>query len=491
MKIKSIVFFLFIASFISVKAQEYAFHKLGVIKVDNAVKGYYFLISEEKSRKIKEFTLEIFDPNLVSTAKVTFTVHPDFVVKKNMPMTHPSMVQFLQNISFVDNFLMIQVYKMKEFDVIESKIYIIDVLKNSICTTFENSDAAYEYFLVSGGCIIRRMGLTDMEAVDINKKVLWKSSIKGDEFKNMSFFHNGKNAISKFNTDLFKVSVSKSGGKDKGYFEDLRLFDIKTGKEVFKFDRAPGEAVNYIPEFIQQVADGNYVVTGSYKVIEEKGKEAPENGLFFQKLSKEGKVIISKKYSYNEYMKKCMPAKKADRLNMDLVRFKGILYNDNKISLILNNTGFSYYSMRLKEKAPVLENDKAGDVAANGLCSFEVDQNLELIKWNTLNNRMETPEYKDDQKLTEYFFEEPVINKADHSMVLNAIVMNSKNFKDKTKFVSVKLSNSKIIGTDEIEVNQDATWVDFIDAKPGYILIAEYYEKEKKLDKRLEKLTYQ
>ncbi len=489
MKIKIIVFVLFIINLTAYKAQEYSFHALGDIKVDNTVKGYYFLISEEKSRKVKEFTLEIFNPDMVSTAKVTFTVHPDFVVKKNMPMTHPSMVQFLQNISFVDNFMMLQVYKMKELDVVESKLYVIDILKNSIVATID-ANAQY-YFLVSGGVIIRANGPT-LERIDNNNHVLWSTIIKDDEYKSVGPFHNGRNAISKFNSDLFKVSVSKSGGKEKGVFEDLRLLDVKTGKEVFKFAGISGEAINYTPEYIQQIADGNYVVTGSYKAFVEKGKDNPDNGLFFHKLNKEGKVLASKKYSYNDYIKKCMPAKKADRLSMDHVRYKGILYSNNKIGLILCNTGFSYFSMRLKEKAPVFANDKAADVATNGLCLFEVDDNLEFVKWNTLNGRMETPEYKsDDQKLTEYFFGEPVINKSDNSMTLNAVVLNSKSFKDKTKFVSVKLANSKITGTDEIEVNQDATWVDFIDAKPGYILIAEYYEKEKRLDKRLEKLSYQ
>lgn len=61
----------------------------------------------------------------------------------------------------------------------------------------------------------------------------------------------------------------------------------------------------------------------------------------------------------------------------------------------------------------------------------------------------------------------------------------------KPTLVSMFYGTDKSNKSDQIEISENATWTEFYPAKAGYIVIVEYYEKEKRLEQRIEKFNYQ
>ena len=56
-------------------------------------------------------------------------------------------------------------------------------------------------------------------------------------------------------------------------------------------------------------------------------------------------------------------------------------------------------------------------------------------------------------------------------------------------FGTINYSDSKLT-TDKVKFSSKATWHRVYPGKPGYVMIMEYFRKEKKLDFRMEKVNF-
>jgi hypothetical protein len=476
-------------SFIIANAQEFILHKYGIIKENDNLNGYYFLKSEQKSRKEREFTLELYDSNLSPVTNITFTSAPQYTVNE---------------ILFSDNAIFVRETKQIREEKFIGNVSIID-LKAKTIKGFElpNEDVQNcTYFFLPGNTIIRCKQVyknffwnSCLESVDMNNVIKWTMCLPDEEFEKASMYP----GIRVINETEGLIQVSKTGGKVKGYFSDYRLINFKTGKLIRKFDSESSSADSkYTPSLIKPLADGGYVIAGVYKPGEKLSKDDPEaknkEGLYLQRYDKTGNITMTKKFTFNEYFKKALPAKKADKLNMDYLRIKELVFTNNKIKVIIagGTIGFSYLAFRVQEKALYIDGDKAYDIVGNGLFSFDVDKEFNFLSWNTLNNRINDPAFKsENQKFVVFDYDSPVYNKEKDALIVNAYVPKNKMFGDgKGRLVSLLIKDSQPVKADEFPVNDEATIVDFFEAKPGYIMVFEYFEKEKKMTKRLEKLTY-
>ncbi len=151
----------------------------GVLNYQSNIKGYYFIYSKEKSRKINEFTVELTDENLVSTGKVVFEEEMFYNTKQKNIMKQP---QFDENIVFKDNTLFIMLYKVLDNGKYFKKIVLVNVPDKTLINETEllGSDLDCEYTLFSGSRLVK-FSKTKAEGYDYLMRPKWSFDIASKE----------------------------------------------------------------------------------------------------------------------------------------------------------------------------------------------------------------------------------------------------------------------------------------------------------------------
>ncbi len=108
----------------------------------------------------------------------------------------------------------------------------------------------------------------------------------------------------------------------------------------------------------------------------------------------------------------------------------------------------------------------------------------------SLANLYAIREKAEELKKYGYFDYEFSSSDAKRQLFLFAYKEISEGKDKKRSYTLVSVANGKISATDKIEVSNTQSKIFINRAKPGYILLMEYFEKEKKLDMRLEKINY-
>jgi hypothetical protein len=480
----------FIAVFIN--GQNSSLYDYGVIREKDEVRGYYFFSGEKLSKKESQFTTEIYDQNLALVSKLTFTTEEEFYpalygYDKGLPQVN-------KNISLVENTLFIQMYKAIDEKKFFSKIYIFDVKKNVLINSFDvpKEDVyALAYKLHSGNILLGVKSApegkkgTELRQIDFNNKTVW-SEIVSDETYLRSGFYLPTDIDEKYlfvNLKKFDKKIAFSAAA-----EDYRIYDKTTGKLQFIINEPIDEKIKYNVFRALYLKNGNFLVYGNYALKTEnplKTKENCENqGLFFTLYDGKGNQLKTKKYTYEEYFKRaiCLERKPETR-HIGNIYIRKSYIEDNKIGLVMHVDEFAI---------PAEPNNTLLKTVSDNIFIFELDYDLNLLTWNNLNNSIqEKQELVRNQKYLKVKDPEIIYYKDKQLINVIALVKKNKNIGlEKNKFISLVYKKGDPLKIDEVEINGEADITEFYPAKPGYLMVFEYFEKEKKIDKRLIKLSY-
>lgn len=432
-------------------AQEYFLHKYGPIKKDKKLAGYFFLTSEQKSRRIRQFTAELYDINMAPTSAITFTVEPDYHVDQvNFSATH----------------IFVRLSKPASDDRAFGKFIFINIDEKRVQSSFDISPKDLSYYIgftFPGNALValKRDDLGRkfnhiLEAVDFYNAVIWSYPVTDTAFEMCRAY-----MPYKFNDELLRVDVMKKGDKNEGWFEDTRLIEIQTGKQVAKI-YTESDDLNFSPNKIHQNRDSTYIIVGSYKPIKGKHKEDPEKyeGKYFEKRDRNGKLLRQKKFAHSEM------AGTPEVFFESGDKFK-IVFGSNSIL--------------------TMPGERLTDAIARDMTLIQMDKNFAIVNSSSLLEKKasgagETVRLKSIN--VRY-------NKEINGIIIEGIAERNKKLGySKDRFISLMYKEGLPLSSDEIELDEKATMTDFIEAKPGYVLIIEYFENEKKINKRLEKLSY-
>jgi hypothetical protein len=461
------------------KAQEFLLHKYGTLYKGDELSGYYFLKSEKKSKKEREYGMELYDLNLVLASTVTFSSTAQYTVNET---------------EIADEFLFVRESRQIGDEKYVGRFRIFNIRTGTNVTDVELSNEDLlncVYYFLPGSIILRQRQVyhkfhwnSHLEMVDIRNTLKWKYELPDAEYPSASMWQ----FVEKLSGDMIRISVQKSGGNEKGILQEQRILDVKTGKLKLKFEAPRDSKLDYKVISLKEIKGSGFIVYGSYVLSKEDPANPKENcenqGLYFDKYDMNGVLIVRKKYSYEEYFKRaiCLERKPEIR-HIGNVFIREVFVEDNKISLVMHVDEFPI---------PKEPGNTMLRTIADNIFIFEIDNNLNFLSWNNLSSTInEKQELLSDQKYLRVRFPEIEYNKDKKLINVIALVKKNKNIGlDKNKFISLIYKKGDPLKIDEVDINGEADITEFYPAKLGYLMVFEYFEKEKRMEKRLIKLSY-
>ncbi len=478
----------------------------GAILKDNTVNGYFtFYELDKKDRKTKSYQLNIFDQNLASLSQKKFTSQEDLTATEAAYNGDLVMIKFYDSKA--------EKYNLKSFNQNAEQIGSKSIDATKTAEVFaaqgsEESESSSLFPIENKGFInlaIKYRGgktshtynqVTFIPDAKDGKSWTWETSEKSEDFESSTFLGNSDNVV------LFLVSK-----RPKLMSMDMNDFvlgiDINTGKKMFEISVEDSKYAVSTLEAIHD-KDGNFLLFGLYFEKDAKINKAKSLGLFSFGLSPEGKITSRKYISWGKDIAKFLPSN--DKGKIDDIGYlyfhKFVKTADGKIFAVAeqykNNTAGSVGAMAL---------GLATRSGMNVKMDIEDMYILEFDGTFTLKKVSKFDKTKNGETVPVFFGAGPRLN----GLYLRAIGAFDYEFtqisKDKSKFTvgyvdyekakgdkgwyfgSINYAGEKLT-TDRVKFDTKATWQHVYPGKPGYIMITEYFRKEKKLDFRMEKVNF-
>lgn len=471
--LKKIIFFTFLFFEIHINAQS-TLLSYGALQNDNGVKGYYFIQAEDKSKKERELTVELFDNDLKLTGKVTFVEDALFDTKQSNIMKIP---QFEENISCNGNTLFIMLYKVLDNGNYFKRIVLIDIKDSKVISEYE----------------VPAEEINDDFSMLKGKKVIRYSKDIATGYDH--FFRKAWIIQKVSKLDLFDIDENYFFSRSKG---NLSFCKKNDGQVVFvvKYDQLK-DNVKYEPNASYKTPGKNeYLIVGNVFVEQnsDSQKESINFGYFFDIIDSVGN-FKKRKVVRNEVFNKYKIINQEGKLGR--LGWRNILeYSDDNFgSIVFWDAGTSFYPPDFQPKhkqfsipMPELAEKTFGNTIASCALIFEMDKNLEPFYGSFVfpsGNIVLNDKERYDAFVDAYYVKD--------KSAINIIALAGKKKKlgfERTKLVSIVYEKNKPLNIKEYDVNESADLTDFLPGKPGYMLVLEYFKKSKTITKRLEKLNY-
>lgn len=479
---------------------------------DNEVKGYYAFYKVDKvDKNSNAYMLQILDQNLNEVAK------KDIVDSKYL---------YLQEAAFDGNSIMLKFYEAKLKQLIlkkfstkgefESKktIPIVGTMESiyySSGGTGEEIKNKNVFAIEGKGFVnytpkkISKMGYyIDFIASDASMKDWnYKSSASSDFLESATFLAASGNVLT-------SVITKKSGALSKDMDNYLLGIDLTTGKKIFE---QKIEDKKYEVQVLNGFADAekeDFLLTGLY--FNKGAKEGKDKsvGLFSYRMDKSGNITNTTYISWMQDVSKVIPVNEKGKLADvgNLYFHKVVKTADGKIYAIAES---------FKKAA------SAGGIALNALAAlgggnsgaaavklviedmfifqFSPNFTLEAVKtFDKGKSNFNLPQGAglSSPQLLGYFVA------AYDGYDYNFTQMNQGNTVFHVGYTDLEKNkgekNTWVFGAityvngeykvDKISLETEATNIAVYPAKPGYVLISEYFRKTKKIETRFEKINY-
>jgi hypothetical protein len=479
---------------------------IGPIIKGNAVQGYYMFYQLDKADKANNnYQILFLDQNLNEVAKTKFT---------------DSKYLYLQEASFDGQFVMLKFWESKAKQVQLRKYDGTGKQVSKKLITLTNAREVYQFYTTGAAEEIQGEQLFAVDGVGFvnftqRKTKGWGFQIDFMGIDDKTWTYNADMTLAKFQYASFLAANKDQifvliGEREKAMANEIDYLvlsiDIATGKKKYqtilkdaKFEIDPMNA--YIDNQTGELAVmGQYYPAGDSRG----GKKGRSLGLSYSRLSNAGVITQSKFNSWaTEISKKVASDAKGKIEDVGFIWFHRIVQTaDGKVFAI----GESY--RKAADGVGIAITAMGGSASLMKLIiqdmyifEFDKDFNLNAVEvFDKTTTDVTLPQgamYYPAPMLAplikaydafDYQFTQ--INPG--NTVFTACYVDlekNKGEKRQWKFGAVTYIDGKYV-TDKISLETESTRLNVYAAKPGYVLITEYYKKTKTLESRLEKINY-
>lgn len=476
----------------------------GAIIKDNTVTGYYsFYELEKKEKKTKTYQLNILDQNLSPLSSKKFSSQEDLTALEAAYNGNLLMIKFFDDKtdkftlkSYNQNTEMVNSKSLDAKKVYDAYSNIKNEEEGESSTLFPIENKGFVHCVVKlrkGGTSHTYNEITFIPDGKDEKGWTWETSEKSEDFEWGDFMGVSGNTL--------LYLVNKREKLMSGDVEDFTLgIDINTGKKLFENsveDRKYSvSTLNATPD-----ENGGFMLFGLFFDKEAKTGKASSLGLFGFSVDATGKIVIRKYESWKKDVGKFLKVNDKGKIeDVGYIYFhKFIRTSDDKIFAIgeqyKTNVGASIAtSLLMGGRSNTI-------VKVEDMYIFEFDKNFDLKDVQVFDKTKSVYNLSAIigggargmgvylQYLNCYDYTFTQMNK-DKSKFSIGYVDYEKGKADKGwYFGSINYSGSKLT-TDRVKFSSKATWYHVYPGKSGYVMIMEYFRKEKKLDFRMEKVNF-
>lgn len=479
----------------------------GTIVENEQVKGYYSLfVSDKVDKRTNEYTLQLIDENLNKLKAITFTDSKDIGLVES---------------SYNGNALTFLFYNDKE-NTLEYRLYGMDgkpsytyskVLdkKSEVYFKQQWQLSAAEESENKNVFDIRKKGFVTVTPLRENRKYTYEINFYSSE-KRRSWTYNpvedGKFTQAQYLGANDSIAIFEVVSKDKLMSKEMEStvmgLNLETGKKVFEVRTQDGRNQLYPMNISTLNGMNEFLLIGLYYESGDRIMRDKSEGLGIWLMNNQGKIVKSKYMSWAKDMTRFVKMDHKGRLgDLGYVHIHKLMQTDDgKIFAI--GEGYKKVADGLGIAANILSGSYS-----NGMTKLQITDMvmLELTKDFDLKNAVIYEKKNSNFSLGtgsdfstphtlavlaksfgafDYIFSQMGKNNATFTSAYYDYE-KSKDYKGLT-FNSISYVDGKIT-TDKINLKSEASskWV--MPAKPGYVLLTEYFKKDKRLEFRMEKLN--
>jgi hypothetical protein len=484
----------------------------GAIKAGDEVKGYYaFYVSDKVSRKVLEYTVDVMDENLNKVASTSFE--------------SSKYVQLLEA-AFNGNAMIFYFYD-SDNKTVEHRIYDMKckLMSTNVKELTKKEKRFIEYnqrFTSDDGenktiFEIPNKGFISVLPDHEGKKYNYEVNYFSSEKKNKVWAYNPeeeeKYAFGNYlgaTDSIALIEVTKADNKGYKNSETFIVgLDLNSGKRVFETKTSVG--TNKVLPMNVSILQGEseFLVFGTYFEQETNIAKGNNLGLAALKMNSKGKITKSKFNSWEGDLSKYLDVNEKGKVeDFGYLYFHNLIQTDDgRIYAVAE--GFKKTASALGIAGAILggfggsSNVALTNMTVTDMMVIEFTPEFkvkDVKRFEKNKNKIELPsgaEFASPQTiahLIKYYFGgfDYAFTTRDKSHSIFSVCYSDY---EKTKeykglaFHSITYDGSKKLSKDRVALSTKAYWISIYQAKPGYIMVAEYFKKEKEISLRLEKIN--
>ncbi|MVT10307.1 DUF6770 family protein [Chitinophaga tropicalis] len=486
----------------------------GSIMENNQLKGYFFLYQSDKiDRKTNEYTLQILDENLNKVQDIKFQDSKDLRLLE-ASYNGNSMAFYFQNEK--ENLLTMKVYDLSgklKFTYSREYDRKTEALMAQYETMHTDEGTNQNVYDISGKGYVSVMPLRDGRNVTYEVDYFSSDAKKQWTFKPLN--DDDKYAAAEYlgSTDnlLILQVIRKSKKMSNKMVAHMVAIDLTTKKQVFDLEAGEDDEQMLFPTTVKQIEGSeNLLVMGTYYNKGDKAMKDPTRGLAVYQIDPKGNILNRTYNSWAEDFAKYLPTNSKGKIDNI-----GYLYIHKMLQapggkLFVVGEGYKKQASAGGIALTALAAAGGGyggrgaagvtKVVVTDMVMMEFDKNYKVTAANIYDKTNNTAEasiisdYLSQHALAVYlkatgaFDYDFTTGEPDNSVfsVCYSDYVRTGDYKGQT-FNTIRYNGSKFT-KDKIELKSKASTMKVFPAKPGSVMIMEYFKKDKRLEFRLEKI---
>jgi hypothetical protein len=486
----------------------------GPIIQNEQIKGYYlFYLVEKQDKKNYNYLLSIYDENLREINSVNIVRPKTFVLVEGAFngevfgfLFYDTREKSAEMIAY-DRTLK-QTGAMKK--VVNNKFLLTSF--NGIAVGQEASQAflvpvsnkGFMYYGLKAGSKAHY----EIEFLDNSMKSVWSEKVN-DKTKNAVEMANEA-----FQSDNYvgTLIISKKSMASRDTDAELEVHETLTGRALFRVPMATDKYSVSFSDIYFDSDKNNFTVFGEYFDIKDKELKAQSLGFITLTYDMGGKISNVKTNSWVNEISKAAPVNergKFDGNNTSILFHNIVRTNDGKIFVV--GEQYKKAASALGIMSNVLGGYTGGAGAASNvqlnvynMVIFEFNPDYSLKKVHVFEkdkNVLQLPAGAGSMspRLLSYYakavggFDYSFTQSSSDKTTFYVSYVNydrEKGEKGKNVLGTIVYTPEKVFTVDKLPMNRKSTLYFVYRAKEGYVMITEYFKKEKRLDTRLEKVNY-
>jgi len=475
-----------------------------IVNSNDDVTGYYLFYKTDKvDHKMNAYDIVILDGNLKQTAR-----------KRIIETKNTTLIESAYN----GKYLIFKFLDTKE-DVVRYRI-MDNTGKLSKGLTRPLDKYELKKLLLAGNNNIGLSAISQKGFIDIydvkDKVVRYNVLFIGNDGKKKWTYkskntgkHKTANLLQTDKNRILLMETSAMSAMSKDFTFSLMALDFE-GKKVYNVPLTSGK-YNLMPHSVTtNPENGNFVFIGEYYNKSEKMMKAESQGVFLRGINDKGVWGKSKYLDWDTDIKPKLKASQLAEIENFSVFFHDVLRTENG-KIIVIGEGYKKSASGFGIASKILGGGQSGasvvDLKIGNMVVMEIGSDLDLEKINIFKKREHDIllpsgfEYLNKHVIGkfmasngEFDYEFVEFNK-DHSVLTIAYLDRENNEEGKKKshpIIHLKsfVEEDNEFTDDKITLATDAKTIWVSRAKPGFIIIYEYFKKEKYITMHLEPINY-
>ncbi|MDO7851214.1 DUF6770 family protein [Hymenobacter convexus] len=304
---------------------------------------------------------------------------------------------------------------------------------------------------------------------------------------------------------LLGMMMRRDGLMSHKFNFSMVALDAKTGKKLLDMpvETSPTEQLS-LSSFTFDPSTREFVAVGEYYKLDDKPMVNKSQGFFVKRFSEAGKVVSAKNYGWHNEVAALMPAEAKASQEDNYVNFNHAVVKgaDGRMYIVAEQFKIVGDGLGIAMKALGGGTSVSKGKIAN-LLVFELDPQAKLSNVKFFPKTVTNAEIPPGAGLmgssllgmimkAQGDFDYQFLQKDDANTQFNVVYLNfdkEKGEAAKGYIGGIGFGNSGKYTTDKIELNAGPTYSYLYPAKPGYVMVTDYYKKKKQLGMKLLKMN--